>query len=100
MYPTENNITKNDEECQQTSALFLYLSQRIIAENSRRMYTDYIAVIKNIFMGSSKKPRLNFTLTEENKSYIEQWAEKEKRSIANLLEIIVTEAIEKDKSSK
>ncbi|MEM7727371.1 MAG: hypothetical protein AAF208_13535 [Cyanobacteria bacterium P01_A01_bin.45] len=51
-------------------------------------------------MGSSKKPRLNFTLTEDNKKYIEQWAAKEKRSIANLLEIIVTEAIEKDKSTR
>jgi hypothetical protein len=64
------------------------------------VYTDYITAIKNNFMGSSKKPRLNFTLTEENKVYIEQWAEKEKRSIANLLEILVTEAIEKDKKSK
>jgi uncharacterized protein (UPF0254 family) len=50
-----------------------------------------------IFMGKTNKPRMNFTLGDEEKSFIDMWAEEEDRSVANLLERIVKDAIAKKK---
>lgn len=43
----------------------------------------------------SRKPRLNFTLAEEHKKYLETWADEEIRSLSSLLEVIVIKAIRK-----
>ena len=48
-------------------------------------------------MANATKPRMNFTLDEEDKNFIEEWAKQERRSIANLLEGIVLEAIARKK---
>ncbi|NMG05511.1 hypothetical protein [Brasilonema sp. UFV-L1] len=48
-------------------------------------------------MAKTNKPRLNFTLDEESKDFIEEWARQERRSVANLLEGIVLEAVSRKK---
>jgi hypothetical protein len=48
-------------------------------------------------MAKANKPRMNFTLDEESKNFIEEWAKQERRSVANLLEGIVLEAVARKK---
>ncbi len=50
---------------------------------------------------TTKKPRLTIYLTEERKRFLEEWAETEKRTLTNLVGLILDAAIEeKAKSSK
>ncbi|MBD2168610.1 hypothetical protein H6G04_29975 [Calothrix membranacea FACHB-236] len=48
-------------------------------------------------MGKNIKPRLNFTLDDDSKAFLDAWAQDEHRSTANLIELIVLEAIAKKK---
>jgi uncharacterized protein (DUF1778 family) len=50
---------------------------------------------------TTKKPRLTIYLTEERKQFLERWAEEEKRTLTNLVGLILDAAIdEKGKLSK
>ncbi len=44
---------------------------------------------------TTKKPRLTIYLSQEKRDYLEQWAEKDKRSLSNLVGLLIDEAIEK-----
>ncbi len=46
---------------------------------------------------ANHKPRLNFTLATDRKTELDQWAEEEGRSLANLLERIVLDALARKK---
>ena len=41
--------------------------------------------------------KINFTCDTETKKYLRIWAAKESRTLSNLVEKLVTEAIEEDK---
>lgn len=41
----------------------------------------------------TKRPRIMFTCDDETKSYLEEWAETENRTLSNLMETLVREAI-------
>jgi predicted DNA-binding protein len=44
---------------------------------------------------TTKKPRLTIYLSQEKRDYLEQWAEKDKRTLSNLVGLLIDEAIEK-----
>lgn len=44
---------------------------------------------------TTRKPRLTIYLTAEKKQYLEQWAEKDKRTLTNLVGLLIDEAMEK-----
>lgn len=41
----------------------------------------------------TKRPRIMFTCDDETKIYLEEWAETENRTLSNLMETLVREAI-------
>jgi hypothetical protein len=43
---------------------------------------------------TTKKPRLTIYLTQEKRTYLEKWAEKDKRTLSNLVGLLIDEAIE------
>ncbi len=47
---------------------------------------------------TTKKPRLTIYLTQEKRTYLEQWAEKDKRTLSNLVGLLIDEAIEQRQS--
>lgn len=49
---------------------------------------------------TTKKPRLTIYLTEERKQVLEEWAEEEKRTLTNLVGLILDAAIEEKGKSK
>lgn len=48
---------------------------------------------------TNPKPRMNFALDTNAKEYLDEWAKNEHRTVANLLELIVLEAIERKKQN-
>ena len=44
---------------------------------------------------TTRKPRLTIYLTPEKKQYLEEWAEKDKRTLTNLVGLVLDEAMEK-----
>lgn len=44
-------------------------------------------------MGVTKKAKVTFTCESEIKEYLAQWADVENRTLSNLVETLVTEAI-------
>jgi hypothetical protein len=44
---------------------------------------------------TTKKPRLTIYLTQEKRDYLEQWSEKDKRTLSNLVGLLIDEAIER-----
>jgi hypothetical protein len=46
---------------------------------------------------SNLKPRMAYAIDNENKDYLEQWADEEGRSVANLVERLLLDAIAKKK---
>ncbi len=44
----------------------------------------------------TNRPQINIRIKDENKTYLESWADREKRSLSNLLNLIIENAIEKD----
>lgn len=46
----------------------------------------------------TNRPQINIRIKDENKAYLESWADREKRSLSNLLNLIIENAIDKDKS--
>ncbi len=45
-------------------------------------------------MGDGRTEKVTFTCTVELKTFLTEWAAKERRSLSNLVEGIVTEALE------
>lgn len=50
-------------------------------------------------MPPSKKARVTFLCSHETKNFLEAWAEKEGRTISNLVERIVLSAVEQEAAS-
>lgn len=46
---------------------------------------------------TNPKPRMAYAIDHENKDYLEQWADEEGRSVANLVERLLLDAIAKKK---
>ena len=44
---------------------------------------------------TTKKPRLTIYLSQEKRDYLEKWAEKDKRTLSNLVGLLIDEAMEK-----
>jgi hypothetical protein len=44
-------------------------------------------------MGETRKARVMFTCEHEIKDYLTEWAESENRTVSNLVETLITEAI-------
>jgi len=44
---------------------------------------------------TTRKPRLTIYLTPERKEFLDKWAEADKRTLTNLVGLILDEAIEK-----
>lgn len=44
---------------------------------------------------TTRKPRLTIYLTPEKKQYLEEWAEKDKRTLTNLVGLLIDEAMER-----
>jgi hypothetical protein len=49
---------------------------------------------------ATKKPKVSIYLSEEQKEALEAWAKREKRSISNLISVLVDEALEKQSNKK
>jgi hypothetical protein len=47
---------------------------------------------------ATKKPKVSIYLSDEQKNALEDWAKREKRSISNLISVLVDEALEKQKA--
>jgi hypothetical protein len=45
---------------------------------------------------TTKKPRLTIYLSQEKRDYLEQWAVKDKRTLSNLVGLLIDEAIERN----
>jgi hypothetical protein len=48
----------------------------------------------------TRRPRVAFICNEETKDFIEEWAKAERRSVSNLIESIVEDAVTVKKSGK
>lgn len=48
----------------------------------------------------TRRPRVAFICNEETKDYIEQWAKGERRTVSNLVESIVEDAVTEQKSGR
>jgi hypothetical protein len=48
----------------------------------------------------SKKPRVMIYLSEENKTELNDWAEEERRTVNNLLTIIIEDALSQRKAKR
>jgi hypothetical protein len=48
---------------------------------------------------SNPKPRMAYTLDEETKQFLDTWAENERRSVSNLVEGIILEAVARKKQN-
>ncbi len=46
---------------------------------------------------ATKKPKVSIYLSDEQKNALEDWAKREKRSISNLISVLVDEALEQQK---
>jgi hypothetical protein len=44
---------------------------------------------------TTRKPRLTIYLTSEKKQYLDEWAASDKRTLTNLVGLLLDEAIEK-----
>ena len=44
---------------------------------------------------TTKKPRLTIYLTQEKRDFLEEWATKDKRTLSNLVGLLIDEAVEK-----
>ncbi len=51
-------------------------------------------------MGVPRRPRIAFICNEETKEYIEEWAKTERRTVSNLVESIVENAVTAKKSGR
>jgi hypothetical protein len=51
-------------------------------------------------MGVPRRPRVAFICNEETKQFLEEWAKGENRTVSNLVETIVEEAVSVKKSKK
>lgn len=51
-------------------------------------------------MGVPRRPRVAFICNEETKEFLEEWAKGENRTVSNLVETIVEEAVSTKKSKK
>jgi hypothetical protein len=49
---------------------------------------------------TTRKPRLTIYLTPERKQYLDEWAEADKRTLTNLVGLLLDEAIEKRQKEK
>lgn len=47
---------------------------------------------------ATKKPKISIYLSDDQKTALEDWAKREKRSISNLISVLVDEALEKQKA--
>lgn len=56
------------------------------------------AICRQVLKMVARKPRIMFSCSQETKEDLESWAEDEGRSVSNLIERIVMEAIAKNKS--
>lgn len=54
---------------------------------------------KIMFAQDMRTEKINFTCELEDKEYLKQWAAKEGRTLSNLVERIVKEAVVKDQQS-
>jgi len=50
-----------------------------------------------MFSEDMRTEKINFTCEPEDKEYLREWAAKEGRTLSNLVERIVKEAVSKDK---
>lgn len=48
---------------------------------------------------SNLKPRMAYTIDDENKKFLDEWAASERRSTANLVEGLLLEAITRKKQN-
>ena len=48
----------------------------------------------------TKKPRISFVADDELKADLEEWAEEESRSISNLCEVLIRQAVQQRKSKQ
>jgi hypothetical protein len=48
----------------------------------------------------TRRPRVAFICGEETKEYIEEWAKPENRTVSNLVETVVTDAITEKQSGR
>lgn len=48
----------------------------------------------------TRRPRVAFICSEETKEYVEQWAKGERRTLSNLIESIVEDAVTEKKSGR
>lgn len=49
---------------------------------------------------TTRKPRLTIYLSPEKKRYLEEWAEKDKRTLTNLVGLVLDEAIERQQQEE
>jgi hypothetical protein len=49
---------------------------------------------------TTRKPRLTIYLSPEKKQYLEEWAEADKRTLTNLVGLLLDEAMERRQQEK
>ncbi|MBW4549327.1 MAG: ribbon-helix-helix protein, CopG family [Symplocastrum torsivum CPER-KK1] len=54
----------------------------------------------NTAIVTTKKPKISIYLSEEQKGELDEWAKEEKRSVSNLISVLVDEALENRKEKK
>ncbi len=57
-------------------------------------------MIMNTAIVTTKKPKISIYLSEEQKGELDEWAKEEKRSVSNLISVLVDEALENRKEKK
>jgi metal-responsive CopG/Arc/MetJ family transcriptional regulator len=54
----------------------------------------------NAAIVTTKKPKISIYLSEEQKGELDEWAKEEKRSVSNLISVLVDDALESRKQRK
>ncbi len=49
---------------------------------------------------TTKKPRMTIYLSQEQRNYLEEWADKEKRTLSNLVGVLIDKAIQERQQAK
>ncbi len=59
-----------------------------------------VVYAKDSYTVATNKPKVMIYLSEEQKSELDQWAKEEKRSVSNLVSVLVDQALENRKQAK
>lgn len=68
-------------------------------EDKKQQKADNV-YMKTLSAMATKKPRLTIYLSPDQKQYLEEWAEEDRRTLTNLVGMLIDKAIEERQKSK